>query len=224
MSREPTLHCRCASLRREKRLRSPAAAPRGDGIARGRHHHPPTRPLTRRRRLQDVARWTVQTLERTVPAAVPGITFLSGGMSEEEASVNLSVMNAIPRKGPWSLTFSYGRALQQVPRERKQGAPRAGVVWRPWRLGPWRLVSCLVCFLWLCVCVSDGGGRACLCMCLRARAPTCFRTGHVYAPQILGASPSSEGRGAGAAAAPQDVARQAMAARQQSEPCVVQTV
>mmetsp|Transcript_3301 Transcript_3301/g.5790 ORF Transcript_3301/g.5790 Transcript_3301/m.5790 type:complete len:90 (-) Transcript_3301:11-280(-) len=34
-------------------------------------------------------------------------------MSEEEASINLSVMNSIPRKGPWSLTFSYGRALQQ---------------------------------------------------------------------------------------------------------------
>ena len=62
-----------------------------------------------------MARWTIQTLERTVPAAVPGVTFLSVGMSEEEASVNLSVMNAIPRKGPWSLTFSYGRALQQVP-------------------------------------------------------------------------------------------------------------
>ena len=57
---------------------------------------------------------TLETLERTVPSAVPGVTFLSGGMSEEEASVNLSVMNSIPRKGPWSLTFSYGRALQQV--------------------------------------------------------------------------------------------------------------
>ena len=45
---------------------------------------------------------------------VPGVTFLSGGMSEEEASINLSIMNSIPRKGPWSLTFSYGRALQQV--------------------------------------------------------------------------------------------------------------
>ena len=63
---------------------------------------------------QDIAKATIQTLERTVPSAVPGITFLSGGMSEEEASVNLSVMNSIPRKGPWSLTFSYGRALQQV--------------------------------------------------------------------------------------------------------------
>ena len=71
---------------------------------------------------QDIAKATIQTLERTVPSAVPGITFLSGGMSEEEASVNLSVMNSIPRKGPWSLTFSYGRALQQV---RAPPPPRA---------------------------------------------------------------------------------------------------
>ena len=63
---------------------------------------------------QDIAKYTIQTLERTVPSAVPGVTFLSGGMSEEEASINLSIMNSIPRKGPWSLTFSYGRALQQV--------------------------------------------------------------------------------------------------------------
>mmetsp|Transcript_15511 Transcript_15511/g.27231 ORF Transcript_15511/g.27231 Transcript_15511/m.27231 type:complete len:393 (-) Transcript_15511:187-1365(-) len=62
---------------------------------------------------QDIAKYTIRTLERRVPSSVPGITFLSGGMSEEEASVNLSVMNSMPRKGPWSLTFSYGRALQQ---------------------------------------------------------------------------------------------------------------
>mmetsp|Transcript_7357 Transcript_7357/g.19624 ORF Transcript_7357/g.19624 Transcript_7357/m.19624 type:complete len:401 (+) Transcript_7357:131-1333(+) len=62
---------------------------------------------------EDIAKYTVRTLERRVPSSVPGVTFLSGGMSEEEASINLSVMNAIPRKGPWSLTFSYGRALQQ---------------------------------------------------------------------------------------------------------------
>lgn len=62
---------------------------------------------------QDIAKYTIRTLERRVPSSVPGITFLSGGMSEEEATINLSVMNSIPRKGPWSLTFSYGRALQQ---------------------------------------------------------------------------------------------------------------
>lgn len=62
---------------------------------------------------EEIGKYTVRTLERRVPSAVPGIMFLSGGMSEEEASVNLSVMNSIKRKGPWSLSFSYGRALQQ---------------------------------------------------------------------------------------------------------------
>ncbi|WP_430982127.1 class I fructose-bisphosphate aldolase, partial [Campylobacter jejuni] len=52
-------------------------------------------------------------MERRVPSAVPGIMFLSGGMSEEEASVYLNVMNKMQRRGPWSLSFSYGRALQQ---------------------------------------------------------------------------------------------------------------
>eukprot|EP00178_Gracilaria_changii_P028203 TRINITY_DN974_c0_g1_i1.p2 TRINITY_DN974_c0_g1~~TRINITY_DN974_c0_g1_i1.p2 ORF type:complete len:358 (-),score=95.96 TRINITY_DN974_c0_g1_i1:381-1454(-) len=62
---------------------------------------------------EEIGAMTVRTLERRVPAAVPGVMFLSGGMSEEEASINLSVMNTLPRKGPWSLSFSYGRALQQ---------------------------------------------------------------------------------------------------------------
>ncbi|XP_052751881.1 fructose-bisphosphate aldolase-like isoform X3 [Galleria mellonella] len=60
----------------------------------------------------DVARATVTALLRTVPAAVPGVTFLSGGQSEEEASVHLNAINAIDLKRPWALTFSYGRALQ----------------------------------------------------------------------------------------------------------------
>jgi fructose-bisphosphate aldolase class I len=60
---------------------------------------------------QDVAERTVRVLKRTVPAAVPGIAFLSGGQSDEEATRHLSLMNAM---GPlsWKLTFSYGRALQ----------------------------------------------------------------------------------------------------------------
>eukprot|EP00744_Colponema_vietnamica_P000867 GILI01001506.1.p1 GENE.GILI01001506.1~~GILI01001506.1.p1 ORF type:complete len:375 (+),score=130.55 GILI01001506.1:57-1127(+) len=61
----------------------------------------------------EVAHYTVRTLQRCVPAAVPGITFLSGGQSEEEATVNLDAMNKYKGKKPWSLTFSYGRALQQ---------------------------------------------------------------------------------------------------------------
>lgn len=62
---------------------------------------------------EEIGEYTVRTLERQVPPSVPGIMFLSGGMSEEEASINLSVMNKAPRRGPWSLSFSYGRALQQ---------------------------------------------------------------------------------------------------------------
>ncbi|KAF4532466.1 hypothetical protein B566_EDAN003041 [Ephemera danica] len=61
---------------------------------------------------QEIARATVQALQRTVPAAVPGVTFLSGGQSEEEASVNLDAINKYQGKKPWALTFSYGRALQ----------------------------------------------------------------------------------------------------------------
>ena len=56
---------------------------------------------------------TFRTLSRTIVPALPGVTFLSGGQSEEDASLNLNAMNvitAIPR--PWSLSFSYGRALQ----------------------------------------------------------------------------------------------------------------
>uniref|UniRef100_A0A3P9C7E3 Fructose-bisphosphate aldolase n=1 Tax=Maylandia zebra TaxID=106582 RepID=A0A3P9C7E3_9CICH len=61
---------------------------------------------------QEIAMATVTALRRTVPPAVPGITFLSGGQSEEEASVNLNAMNLCPLHKPWALTFSYGRALQ----------------------------------------------------------------------------------------------------------------
>ncbi|XP_068181000.1 fructose-bisphosphate aldolase B [Antennarius striatus] len=61
---------------------------------------------------QDVAMATVTALRRTVPAAVPGICFLSGGQSEEEASLNLNAINQVPLNRPWKLTFSYGRALQ----------------------------------------------------------------------------------------------------------------
>lgn len=61
---------------------------------------------------EDNARATVTAFQRTIPAAVPGVTFLSGGQSEEEASVNLDAINKFPGKKPWVLTFSYGRALQ----------------------------------------------------------------------------------------------------------------
>lgn len=55
---------------------------------------------------------TVRTLQRTVPPALVGVMFLSGGQAEEDASLNLNVMNAIEGRKPWKLSFSYGRALQ----------------------------------------------------------------------------------------------------------------
>uniref|UniRef100_A0A8C9VEU6 Fructose-bisphosphate aldolase n=1 Tax=Scleropages formosus TaxID=113540 RepID=A0A8C9VEU6_SCLFO len=61
---------------------------------------------------EQVGMATVTALSRTVPAAVPGICFLSGGQSEEEASLNLNAINQTPLNRPWKLTFSYGRALQ----------------------------------------------------------------------------------------------------------------
>ena len=60
---------------------------------------------------EEVAEKTLRVLKRTVPAAVPGIAFLSGGQSDEQATHHLSLMNAMGEL-PWNLTFSYGRALQ----------------------------------------------------------------------------------------------------------------
>lgn len=57
-----------------------------------------------------VARRTVECFERVVPAAVPGIVFLSGGQSDEKATAHLNAMNAAGAQ-PWELSFSYGRAL-----------------------------------------------------------------------------------------------------------------
>ncbi|KAJ1502980.1 Fructose-bisphosphate aldolase 5, cytosolic [Coelomomyces lativittatus] len=61
---------------------------------------------------QHVGEATVTVLRRTVPAAVAGITFLSGGQSEEAATMHLNAMNQTSLLKPWPLTFSYGRALQ----------------------------------------------------------------------------------------------------------------
>ncbi|KAL8033335.1 hypothetical protein ABFX02_13G153900 [Erythranthe guttata] len=62
---------------------------------------------------EEIAEYTVAALRRTVPPAVPGIVFLSGGQSEEEATVNLNAMNKLEVVKPWTLSFSFGRALQQ---------------------------------------------------------------------------------------------------------------
>jgi len=61
-----------------------------------------------------VAAATLACLRRGVPAAVPGINFLSGGQSERAASANLNALNTAPGSRPWQLSFSYARALQSA--------------------------------------------------------------------------------------------------------------
>jgi fructose-bisphosphate aldolase class I len=68
----------------------------------------------------EVAEKTIRMLKACVPAAVPGIAFLSGGQSDEEATAHLNAMNAIGGL-PWKLTFSYGRALQAAPQKAWSG-------------------------------------------------------------------------------------------------------
>jgi fructose-bisphosphate aldolase, class I len=70
--------------------------------------------------VEEVAEKTIRLLKSCVPAAVPGIAFLSGGQSDEEATAHLDAMN---RMGgfPWKLTFSYGRALQAAPQKAWSG-------------------------------------------------------------------------------------------------------
>ena len=66
--------------------------------------------------VQEVAEKTIRMLKACVPAAVPGIAFLSGGQSDEDATAHLDAMNRIGGL-PWRLTFSYGRALQAAPQK-----------------------------------------------------------------------------------------------------------
>jgi len=71
--------------------------------------------------VEEVAERTVKVLKRCVPSAVPGIAFLSGGQSDEEATAHLNAMNAAHPNLPWPLTFSYGRALQAAPQKAWSG-------------------------------------------------------------------------------------------------------
>ena len=70
--------------------------------------------------VDEVAEKTVRMLKSCVPGAVPGIAFLSGGQSDEEATAHLDSMNKIGNL-PWRLTFSYGRALQHAPQKTWSG-------------------------------------------------------------------------------------------------------
>ena len=72
--------------------------------------------------VREVAEQTLRCLRAAVPAAVPGIVFLSGGQSDEEATAHLNEMNRIGG-APWQLSFSYGRALQAAPLKAWAGRP-----------------------------------------------------------------------------------------------------
>lgn len=76
----------------------------------------PGRNAARQASVEEVAEKTIRCLKACVPSAVPGIAFLSGGQSDQEATAHLDAMN---RKGgfPWKMTFSYGRALQAAPQK-----------------------------------------------------------------------------------------------------------
>ena len=73
----------------------------------------------------EVAEWTIRCFREHVPAAVPGIVFLSGGQGDEQASENLNAINQLGPQ-PWALSFSYGRALQ-APALRAWGGDAANV-------------------------------------------------------------------------------------------------
>src|ERR1700758_3697663 len=80
----------------------------------------PGKKSPKRASVEEVAERTVRVLKACVPAAVPGIAFLSGGQSDEEATAHLDAINRIGGV-PWRLTFSYGRALQAAPQKAWSG-------------------------------------------------------------------------------------------------------
>jgi fructose-bisphosphate aldolase class I len=82
----------------------------------------PGKKSAKRASVEEVAEKTVKVLKACVPASVPGIAFLSGGQSDEEATAHLDAMNRIGGV-PWRLTFSYGRALQAAPQKAWSGKP-----------------------------------------------------------------------------------------------------
>ncbi|MGB8546585.1 MAG: class I fructose-bisphosphate aldolase [Xanthobacteraceae bacterium] len=80
----------------------------------------PGKKSGQRASVEEVAERTVKLLKNCVPPAVPGIAFLSGGQSDEEATAHLDAMNRLGEL-PWHLTFSYGRALQAAPQKAWSG-------------------------------------------------------------------------------------------------------
>lgn len=85
-------------------------------VVTGLTHQPQPQPA-------EVAAATLACLRRAVPAAVPGIFFLSGGLTDEAATAYLNALNAWHERQPWQLSFSYGRALQAAVLKAWRGAP-----------------------------------------------------------------------------------------------------
>ncbi len=82
----------------------------------------PGKKSPKRASVEEVADKTLAVLKACVPAAVPGIAFLSGGQSDEEATAHLDAMHKMGAL-PWRLSFSYGRALQAAPQKIWSGKP-----------------------------------------------------------------------------------------------------
>jgi fructose-bisphosphate aldolase class I len=82
----------------------------------------PGKKSPKRASVEEVAEKTVRVLKACVPAAVPGIAFLSGGQSDEQATAHLDAINKLGPL-PWRVTFSYGRALQAAPQKAWSGKP-----------------------------------------------------------------------------------------------------
>lgn len=80
----------------------------------------PGKKAAKKASVQEVAEKTIRCLKVCVPSAVPGIAYLSGGQSDEEATAHLDAMNRIGTF-PWKMTFSYGRALQAAPQKAWSG-------------------------------------------------------------------------------------------------------
>jgi fructose-bisphosphate aldolase class I len=80
----------------------------------------PGKKSSKRASVAEVAEKTLRVLKACVPGAVPGIAFLSGGQSEEEATAHLDAINRLGNL-PWKVTFSYGRALQAAPQKAWSG-------------------------------------------------------------------------------------------------------
>jgi fructose-bisphosphate aldolase class I len=104
---EAVLHAVFAALHRHRVLLE-CMVLKPSMVLPGKEHPPKASP-------EVVAANTLEVLRRMVPAAVPTINFLSGGQSPEEATANLNAMNLMAPHGPWVLSFSYARALQDPP-------------------------------------------------------------------------------------------------------------